>query len=53
MEFAEAEIEQRRYLAFSREKPNLPRKDLLRPETDGDLYWEKVIKWNKLDIICV
>ena len=30
-----AEIKQRRYLSFSKEKPNLPRKDSFRPEIGG------------------
>jgi hypothetical protein len=30
-----AKIEQRRYLSFSKEKPNLPGKDSFRPEIGG------------------
>ena len=48
-----AEIEQRRYLSFSKEKPNLPRKDSFRPEIEGGLYWQRAVEGSKLDIIYV
>jgi hypothetical protein len=43
----------RRYLPFSKEKPNLPRRDSFRPEIEGGLYWQRTVDGSNLDIIYV